>query len=68
MEDLQSLISSLQGDDGEASALESSFSALLDTLGVDSSDARSKLANFLQTLADKMPQAGSSGNLVNTSA
>lgn len=69
-EDLQSLVTSLQGDaDGEeASALESSFSSLLEALGADSSDAQGKLAGFLQTLAAKLPQSGSSGNLVNTSA
>jgi hypothetical protein len=70
-EDLQSLISSLQGDSsesGEASSLETSFSSLLEALGADSSDAQSKLASFLQTLADKLPQSGSSGNLINTTA
>lgn len=70
-EDLQSLISSLQGDSsesGEASSLETSFSSLLEALGADSSDAQSKLASFLQTLADKLPQSGSSGNLINTAA
>lgn len=70
-EDLQSLISSLQGDsseDSEASSLETSFSSLLEALGTDSSDAQSKLASFLQTLADKLPQSGSSGNLINTTA
>jgi hypothetical protein len=69
--DLQSLISSLQGDSsesGEASSLETSFSSLLEALGADSSDAQSKLASFLQTLADKLPQSGSSGNLINTTA
>lgn len=69
-EDLQSLISSLQGDSesDEASSLETSFSSLLDSLGADSSDASGKLASFLQALADKLPQSGSSGNLVNTTA
>ena len=70
-EDLQSLVSSLQGDaaeTGAASQLEKSFSSLLDSLGADSSDARSKLAGFLQTLANKLPQSGSSGNLINTTA
>lgn len=70
-EDLQSLISSLQGDSsgsGSASSLGTSFSSLLDALGADSSDAKSKLSSFLQTLADKLPQAGGSGNLVNTIA
>ncbi|WP_374583311.1 hypothetical protein [Pseudoduganella sp.] len=68
--DLQSLAASLQGEaqDGQGGALGSSFSALLDALGVDSSDAGGKLAGFLQALADKLPQSGSSGNLVNTSA
>lgn len=70
-QDLKSLISSLEDDssgDSSSSALETSFSSLLDALGADSSDSQTKLASFLQTLADKLPQAGSSGNLVNTTA
>lgn len=70
-EDLQSLISSLQGDSsetGESSSLESSFSSLLSSLGADSSESKTKLASFLQALADKLPQAGSSGNVINTTA
>lgn len=70
-EDLQSLIASLQSDSSEtneASSLESSFSALLSAFGADDSDFSTKLASFLQTLADKLPQAGSSGNLINTTA
>jgi len=70
-EDLQSLISSLQDDSsatGETSSLESSFASLLSSLGADSSDSKSRLASFLQALADKLPQAGSSGNLINTTA
>lgn len=69
-EDLQSLIASLQGESegGDESGLASSFSSLLEALGADNSDAGGKLASFLQTLADKLPQAGSSGNMVNTSA
>lgn len=70
-QDLQSLISSLQGDDSDSSGsslLETSFSSLLESLGADSSDSRTKLASFLQTLSDKLPQAGSSGNLINTTA
>jgi len=70
-EDLQSLISSLQDDTSGSSgtsSLESSFSSLLSSLGADSSDSKSKLASFLQALADKLPQAGSSGNLINTMA
>ncbi|HEY0587282.1 MAG TPA: hypothetical protein VGD52_14195 [Pseudoduganella sp.] len=69
--DLQGLISSLQSDSSEteqSSSLESSFASLLSALGTDNSDSRSKLASFLQTLADKLPQAGSSGNLINTTA
>jgi len=71
VQDLQSLVSSLQSDSSEtggASSLESSFSSLLSALGADNSDSRNKLASFLQTLADKLPQSGSSGNLVNTTA
>jgi hypothetical protein len=70
-EDLQSLIASLQGDSsagGTASALQSSFSSLLEAFGADSSDAQSRLAGFLQSLADQLPPSGSSGNLVNTTA
>ena len=70
-EDLQSLISSLQSDDtesSEASPLETSFSSLLSALGGDSSDSQSRLTTFLQALADKLPQAGSSVNLINTTA
>ena len=70
-EDLQGLISSLQADDSqtsETSSLEGSFSSLLEALGANSSDAHSKLAGFLQALAGKLPQAGSSGNLIHTTA
>ncbi|WP_028102539.1 hypothetical protein [Pseudoduganella violaceinigra] len=70
-DDLTSLVSSLQSDSpesAEASSLETSFSSLLESLGADSSDSQSKLAGFLQTLADKLPQSGSRGNLVNTTA
>lgn len=52
---------------GSATALESAFENLLQALGSDTSDAGSKLSSFLQTLADKLPGAGSSGNLINTS-
>lgn len=72
--DLQSLISKL-GASGETSetgetsgsALEASFQSLLEALGSDTSDASGKLASFLQALSDKLPNAGSSGNLINTS-
>ena len=78
--DLQSLISKL-GASGESSdtsetsetgetsgsALEASFQSLLEALGSDTSDASGKLASFLQALSDKLPNAGSSGNLINTS-
>ncbi|MBY0241746.1 MAG: hypothetical protein K2X55_20780 [Burkholderiaceae bacterium] len=50
-----------------SSTLESAFDNLLQALGADSSDAGGKLSSFLQTLADKLPAAGSSGNLINTS-
>lgn len=69
--DLKSLISSLQSDSSATdgtSSLASSFSSLLQSLGADSSDSQAKLASFLQTLADKLPQSGSSGNLINTTA
>ncbi|GAB2843453.1 hypothetical protein GCM10027277_08680 [Pseudoduganella ginsengisoli] len=50
-----------------SSALQNAFSNLLQALGTDASDPSSKLNSFLQTLADKLPSAGSSGNLINTS-
>jgi hypothetical protein len=74
--DLQSLISKLgsssetAGSDGtqdSGSALQSSFQGLLEALGSDTSNSGSKLASFLQALSDKLPNAGSSGNLINTS-
>ncbi|MRV74721.1 hypothetical protein GJ700_23700 [Duganella sp. FT92W] len=65
---------STEGTDSTASAtdsasttLESAFENLLQALGSDTSGAGGKLASFLQTLADKLPGAGSSGNLINTS-
>jgi hypothetical protein len=71
-QDLKSLIASLQGDSSDpgsaSSALDASFSSLLESLGADSSDSKTKLASFLQTLADKLPQGGSSGSLINTTA
>ena len=76
--DLQSLISTLgDGTDGAStsatatdgtSALQSSFKSLLTALGGDGSDADAKLSGFLQTLASRLPSAGSSGNLINTTA
>lgn len=71
--DLQSLIASLSGDssgDGTDSttALQSSFSSLLGSLGVDDTGASAKLGQFLQTLASKLEASGPSGNLINTSA
>lgn len=75
--DLQSLISKLgsssetAGSDGtedSGSALESSFQSLLEALGSDTSNSGGKLASFLQALSDKLPNAGTSGNLINTSA
>ncbi|KQX01816.1 hypothetical protein ASC94_04290 [Massilia sp. Root418] len=50
-----------------ATALETSFQSLLEALGSDTSDASGKLASFLQALSDILPNAGSSGNLINTS-
>jgi hypothetical protein len=73
---LQSLISKLvsssetAGSDGtedSGSALQSSFQGLLEALGSDTSNSGSKLASFLQALSDKLPNAGTSGNLINTS-
>lgn len=79
--DLQSLISAL-GDgtqstdasedtdtaDTSVTALQSSFKSLLTALGGDGADADSKLSSFLQTLSARLPSAGSSGNLINTTA
>lgn len=53
--------------DSASSPLESAFAHLLQALGSDSAGAGGKLSSFLQTLADKLPGAGSSGNLINTS-
>lgn len=61
-EDLQNLATS------ESPSLEASLSSLLESLGVENSDGGTKLANFLQALADKLPESGSSGNLINTIA
>lgn len=68
-QDLQSLIASLNGDSTDStSSLQASFSSLLSALGADSSDSNNQLSNFLQALSDNLPQAGSSGNLINISA
>jgi hypothetical protein len=80
-EDLQSLIAKLgssaadadattgaEESSGTTGALETSFSNLLSAMGADSSDASSQLGSFLQALAGGMPQARSSGNLINTRA
>lgn len=74
--DLQSLIQKLgssssdsSDSDSGASALRSSFSTLLQTLGGSSSSGSGdKLASFLQSLSSSMGGASSSGNLVNTTA
>ena len=78
--DLQSLIaklgSSTETDSADSSSdstgepgswLETSCQSLLEALGGDTSDASGKLASFLQALSDKLPNAGTSGNLINTS-
>lgn len=68
-EDLGSLIANLgSSTDDSTGALESSFSNLLTALGADGSDAASQLGSFLQALASGMPEARTSGNLVNTTA
>ncbi|UMR29171.1 hypothetical protein MJ904_19020 [Massilia sp. MB5] len=73
--DLQGLISKLDGgassDDetvSDSTTLESSFKSLLQALGSDSSDSSTQLSSFLKALANGLPNAGSSGNLINTSA
>jgi len=64
-QDLQSLADATTGQDA---SLQASFASLLESLGVDSSDAEGKLDTFLRALAGQVPQSGSSGNLVNTTA
>ena len=54
--------------DSSVSALQDSFKSLLTALGVDAADSGSKLSSFLQTLSAKLPSAGSSGNLIDTTA
>jgi hypothetical protein len=80
--DLQSLISKLgsgsasdtsgtsstDSEDSTTSSLTTSFQGLLQALGSDTSGASSKLTSFLQALSDKLPDAGTSGNMINTSA
>ncbi|WP_256080943.1 hypothetical protein [Massilia sp. YIM B04103] len=73
--DLQGLISKLDGGASSedetvsgSTTLESSFKSLLQALGSDSSDSSTQLSSFLKALANGLPNAGSSGNLINTSA
>jgi hypothetical protein len=71
--DLQSLISQLDSDgtdtgDSTVGALQGSFKDLLGALGTGTDDADTRLASFLQALSSKLPSAGSSGNLVDTTA
>lgn len=76
--DLQSLISNLTASNdtstnaasstGTSSSLEHAFSTLLQALGGSSDTAGTKLAQFLQVLADNLPGASSSGYVINTSA
>lgn len=54
--------------DSSVSALQDSFKSLLTALGGDGADSESKLSSFLQTLSAKLPSAGSSGNLIDTTA
>ncbi|MBB3120100.1 hypothetical protein [Pseudoduganella violacea] len=71
--DLQGLISKLDGGassedeaESDSTTLEISFKSLLQTLGSDSSDSSTQLSSFLKALANGLPNAGSSGNLINT--
>ncbi|TWI69357.1 hypothetical protein IP91_00425 [Pseudoduganella lurida] len=81
--DLESLIASLSegtgntdsqsatestGTDSTVGTLQSTFKDLLSALGSDSADATTQLTSFLQSLSSKLPSAGSTGNLINTSA
>ena len=72
--DLRSLIASVSADadsTGDSSAtgtLKDSFASLLGSLGLDQSEATSKLGDFLKTLSSKLEANGPSGNLINTSA
>jgi hypothetical protein len=56
-----------ESSDG-GSSLESAFTSLLEALGVSTDDATTKLGDFLQALAGKLEQNGSSGNLLDTTA
>ncbi|HEY1152172.1 MAG TPA: hypothetical protein VGF27_26595 [Pseudoduganella sp.] len=53
---------------GNLSSLESSFKDLLEALGGDSGYSNVQLISFLQALSNKLPGAGSSGNMINTTA
>jgi hypothetical protein len=53
---------------GTSSGLSDSFKNLLGELGIDNTDAGSKLSQFLQTLSSRLESSGTSGNLVNTTA
>jgi hypothetical protein len=55
-------------EDTTTSSLATSFQGLLQALGSDTSGASTKLTSFLQALSDKLPDAGASGNMINTSA
>jgi hypothetical protein len=59
---------STDSEDSTTSSLTTSFQGLLQALGSDTSGASSKLTSFLQALSDKLPDAGTSGNMINTSA
>jgi hypothetical protein len=60
--------SDTDSEDSTTSSLTTSFQGLLQSLGSDTSDASGKLSSFLQALSDKLPDAGASGNMINTSA
>ncbi|GGC11475.1 hypothetical protein [Pseudoduganella buxea] len=73
--DLQGLISALGSDSTGATdstgALQGSFKELLTALGSDGgdgSDTKTQLTSFLQALSGKLPAAGNTGNLINTTA
>jgi hypothetical protein len=60
--------SDTDSEDSTTSSLMTSFQGLLQALGSDTSGASTKLTSFLQALSDKLPDAGASGNMINTSA
>lgn len=59
-----------QGSDSSDGSmpLQTALTSLLDALGISTGDASAKLGDFLQALAGRLEQNGSSGNVVDTTA